>query len=511
MVSLRIDNNSYMISIADKLLLRGLILIITIMSVQCSTTEAEEFEDIIEKEEPKEPEVPVNKITIDISKKLHPIPENSGGVVSCWLMDSDIERPRKTSFANAMKEMGVKYIRFPYGHLADNYLWDADGDWGNTLTPKVATSAQAPAAWDWAVDPATGEFKKDMDFDEYISICKEVGAEPMVVVNILSYKYNNGPTYAQLKETAVEWVRYANITKGYGVKRWAIGNEIDHHSDLISQDEYKALYSDFALAMKAVDPQIMVGPGLLGNWHAALLNHDPENIDFICAHNYLYKYDWRNNDYKGWKNATDILVNNVEKCQNAVNNSSIPDIEIHVTEMNSRPWSNKSDSDDLFRALCYGEMLLNSLTFEDVRATYVWNTHGPWGGEEENAAYNILDMDNNREPRGDIIKLLNENLKGELIDAPRIKGYLRTYGCVDEENKNLKIVVLNKNDKPERVELTLSGSQVKTDGSVQSYSGSGPNDELTTLSDLSQVELVNGVLTSDLPAVSLNVFTIKLK
>jgi len=222
----------------------------------------------------------------------------------------------------------------------------------------------------------------------------------MVVVNILSYKYKNGPTYEQLKETAVEWVRYANITKDYKVKRWAIGNEIDHHHNLISQEEYKALYTDFATAMKEIDPDIWVGPGLLGNWHAALLNHDPGNIDFICAHNYLYKYDWRNQDYEGWKNATDILVNNVEKCQTAVNNSSIPDIEIHVTEMNSRPWSDKSDNDDLFRALCYGEMVLNSICFEDVKATYVWNTHGPWGGENENAPYNILDLDNKREPRG---------------------------------------------------------------------------------------------------------------
>ena len=299
--------------------------------------------------------------------------------------------------------------------------------------------------------------------------------------------------------------------QGYGVKRWAIGNEIDHHSDLISQDEYKALYSDFTSAMKNIDPEIMVGPGLLGNWHAALLNHDPENIDFICAHNYLYKYEWRNDDYKGWKNATDILVNNVEKCQNAVSNSSIPDIEIHVTEMNSRPWSDKSDKDDLFRALCYGEMLLNSLTFEDVKATYVWNTHGPWGGEEENAPYNILDLDNNREPRGDVIKLLNAKLVGKLLEIPRVKGYLRTYACMDEENKKLNIIVLNKNDKTERVEFSMKGSQFTTDVLFQSYTGNGPNDESPALSDASTLVLNDGKLISDLPAVSLNVFSIKLK
>ncbi|WP_200464304.1 hypothetical protein [uncultured Carboxylicivirga sp.] len=465
-------------------------------------------------EEIEEPEGPVpaqQKIVIDVSKRLHAVPQKPGGVVSCWLMDSDIERPRQTSFSDAMKDMGVKYIRFPYGHLADNYLWDADGDWGNTLTPKVATFAQAPAKWEWAVDQTSGEFIKDMDFDEYISICNNVGAEPMVVVNILSYKYKNGPSYEQLKESAVEWVRYANITKGYGVKRWALGNEVDHHSDLLSKEEYMALYSDFASAMKEVDAEIMVGPGLLGNWHAALVSHDPDNIDFICAHNYLYKYDWRNQDYAGWKQASDIMVNHVETAQNAVNNSSIPDIEIHVTEMNSRPWSDKSDNDDLFRALAYGEMLLNATTFEDVKATYVWNTHGPWGGENENTPYNVLDLDNNREPRGDIIKLINENLLEHFVEVPRVKGYLRAYASVDESNENLRLILMNKNDEEETVNISTRFADLPSNYTMISYTGNGPLDEAPVLSDATNIDITDGVMNVELAPVSFNVITLKLK
>lgn len=455
-----------------------LILILTFSGIQCTSVEAEELQEPEENEElPVTPELPKTKITIDASKHLHIIPTNAGGVVSCWLMDSDIERPRNTTFADAMRNLGVKFIRFPYGHLADNYLWDADGDWGNTLTPKVASTAQAPANWEWAVNQSDQSFNKDMDFDEFISICNEIGAEPMVVVNILSYKYKNGPSYEQLKESAVEWVRYANVTKGYKVKRWALGNEVDHHSDFISQEEYKALYTDFATAMKQVDPDIWVGPGLLGNWHAAMLEHDPANIDFVCVHNYLYKYDWRNEDYVGWKHASDILVNNVEKCQNAVNNSSIPEIEIHVTEMNSRPWSDNSDNDDLFRALCYGEMVLNAISFEDVKATYAWNTHGPWGGENEDSPYNILDMDNNPEPRGDVLKLLNENLLDVLLDVSRVNGFIRAYASADTDGKQLKVFLINKNDKAEQTEISIKGFELNQTLKIITYTGSGPYDE----------------------------------
>lgn len=459
-------------------------------------------------DEPDNSEQKINTIQIDVSKRRKEIKANPAGVVACWLKDSDKERQRNTSFTNAMKEMGVKFIRFPYGHLADNYLWDADGDWGNVLTPKVATFSQAPGQWEWAVNQSTGEFIKDMDFDEYISICTKVGAEPMVVVNILSYKYQNGPTYKQLKESAVEWVRYSNITKGYKVKRWALGNEVDHHSDLISQEEYKALYTDFANAMIAVDPDIWVGPGLLGNWHAALLNHDPGNIDFICAHNYLFMYDWRNQNYEGWKNSTDLMMQNVEKCQNAVDNSTVSDIEIHVTEMNSYPWKDNSDNDDLFRALCYGEMVLNACSFEDVKATYVWNTHSPWGGENENAPYNILDLDNNREPRGDITKLINENLLDYFVDVSRVNGFIRAYASVDESNKNLTIILINKNDKPETANIKTLGFILPNTFLIKSYSGNGPYDESPQIKETTITESNVEFLNTELPPVSFNIISI---
>ena len=495
----------------SKYILIYTIFLVGLFAIQCTNSDVDEI--IIEEETGDEnlPRPADTKIVINASKRTHPVSKNPGGVVSCWLMDSDMERPRETSFSDAMKDMGVKYIRFPYGHLADNYLWDADGDWGNTLTPKVATFSQAPAQWEWAVDQTSGEFIKDMDFDEYISICTEVGAEPMVVVNILSYKYKNGPSYEQLKESAVEWVRYANITKGYQVKRWALGNEVDHHSDILPKEEYMTLYSDFASAMKAVDPDIWVGPGLLGNWHSALLSHDPDNIDFICAHNYLYKYDWRNQDYAGWKQATDIMVNHVETAQKAVNNSSIPDIEIHVTEMNARPWSDKSDNDDLFRALAYGEMLLNACSFEDVKATYVWNTHGPWGGENENAPYNVLDLDNKREPRGDIIKLINENLLDYFVEVPRVNGFIRTYASVDEQNEYLRLILMNKNDKEETVNVNTKIADLPSNYTIVSYTGVDAYDEAPVLTESAIVEIESGVMNVELSPVSFNVITLKLK
>src|SRR5690606_8713792 len=99
--------------------------------------------------------------------------------------------------------------------------------------------------------------KEPLDFDEFMAMCQNVGGVPVIVVCYdAMYKTmtTNGtrPTRAQLITSAAEWVRYANITKGYGVRYWAIGNETDYHSDgNPGAWQYATDLIDFSNAMKA--------------------------------------------------------------------------------------------------------------------------------------------------------------------------------------------------------------------------------------------------------------------
>ena len=108
-----------------------------------------------------------------------------------------------------------------------------------------------------------GSFPKGMNFDEYMSLCRSLHLEPLVVVNALSYKYEQGPTLEQLAASAKAWVSYAR-SKNYKVAYWQIGNEVDHHGALITKREYVDAYNQIARAMKDADPTIRVGPGILG-------------------------------------------------------------------------------------------------------------------------------------------------------------------------------------------------------------------------------------------------------
>ena len=151
--------------------------------------------------------------------------------------------------SDLLKAAGVRMMRYPGGSYGDIYHWQ-----DNT----------APGGY---VAPGT-------DFDTFMASVQRVGAQPMLIAN-----YGTGTP-----EEAAGWVRYANVTKGYGAKYWEIGNEnygnghygadweADNHADksAVAYADGVVAYSD---AMKAVDPTVKIGAVLTmpANWPDGLV------------------------------------------------------------------------------------------------------------------------------------------------------------------------------------------------------------------------------------------------
>ena len=179
--------------------------------------------------------------------------------------------------ADLMKDAGVTAMRYPGGSYSDIYHW---------------ADHTAPGGY---VAPNT-------DFDHFMAGVRRAGAQPMVTAN-----YGTGTP-----EEAADWVRYANVEKGYGVKYWEIGNEnygnghygsqweADDHADK-SPAQYATLVRDYAQAMKAVDPTIKIGAvlttpgdwpdgitaaGDAGPWNQVVLSIAGPAIDFGIVHWY---------------------------------------------------------------------------------------------------------------------------------------------------------------------------------------------------------------------------------
>jgi hypothetical protein len=150
--------------------------------------------------------------------------------------------------------MGCTLIRFPGGEVADNYHWQT-----NRLDDTKAFPYEEGA--------------EQMDFDEFMAWLGTIGAAPICVVNLES-GFLHGDVESGVKEAA-EWVRYANVTRKYGVKYWEIGNETDLLGTRYSMtaEQYANAVVRFSQAMKAVDPTIQIGAlGPMSPLHAAPLD-----------------------------------------------------------------------------------------------------------------------------------------------------------------------------------------------------------------------------------------------
>ncbi|MCG8696729.1 MAG: Ig-like domain-containing protein, partial [Bacteroidales bacterium] len=309
--------------------------------------------------------------------------EKPCGAVMCWLTDSDTERTRERTMETSLREMNAGMLRFPYGHLSNNYIWTKDPE--NTtdgLNPFVPVPSVTPGTMDWAVDE-DGYFKNDMDFDEYVALCQNIGAEPVVCVNIMSHVYDSDDhiTIDTLIYYAKEWVRYANVTKGYNIKYWQLGNEQDHHWDIYSLDAFKEDYKKMALAMKEIDADIKTAPGLLQNWNDVFLADCPELVDYVTCHQYLFGEGSDTEAYSAWKDYGHDLIPNVTKNQNFVTSSNNPKLEILVTETGITGGSFPDpQSFNLYKALLLFEMQMELITTANVKSTFFWGTHTPWNG-----------------------------------------------------------------------------------------------------------------------------------
>lgn len=450
-------------------------------------------------------------IAVDFTQVTKPsVAPGAAGLNLCWLLDSDLRRPHTPTMAETLAAMKVGALRFPYGHLADNYLWHTPpyDDVRGGLRPRVASMAEYPGKWDWAVNP-DGSFKAAMDFDEYLDLCARLGARPLVCVNALSWKYPGGPSYQTLKESAAAWVKH-DRTKPYRVAYWQIGNEVDHHRDLLTLDEYVALYRDFAAAMKAVDPAIRMGPGILQQppYYERLLQECPEFVDFVSVHQYMHGQVKSCPDYAGWRDARSTFTFGVERAAKSLAAAGHPRMEMLVTETGVSGPPQLGIVNNTYKALWWFETLMNELTQPQVSYTFYWGTHSPWSYRGEDVepkgdvALALRLRDNARTPTGRIIELVNQHLLDAFVAAERVNGPVRTYAMRSQDGRRLAVLLLNKDDRPADVRVELRGAGAAAIRECSEFLGQTPDDRAPITRAREPLQIAAGVLRGTLSPLS---------
>lgn len=193
----------------------------------------------------------------------------------------------------AFKSIKASIIRWPGGCFADAYHWE-DG-----IGPVELRSRRVNIWWG-------GEESNEFGTDEFIKLCRVVGAEPYICVNVGS----GSPS------EALAWLEYCNYVgntkyarlraenghpEPYNVIYWGVGNENWGCGGSFDPVYYAWEYRRFATFLKQADPRIklVVCGHISRDWNYKVMETLRDFIhlvDYLSIHYYFFRNQQRYGD-----------------------------------------------------------------------------------------------------------------------------------------------------------------------------------------------------------------------
>lgn len=197
------------------------------------------------------------------------------------LMPEDNVHGMRADTLAVLKELNAPVYRWPGGNFVSGYDWkDGIGD------PDKRPPRKNPA---WQ-----GIEHNDFGIDEYMTFCREIATEPLVVVNsglgdvqmaLDELQYANGAA-----DTPMGQLRTQNgHPEPYGVKFWGVGNEMygDWQLGHMPLEDYVKKHNAYVDAMRQMDPSIkIIGVGATGTWSETMLGQCADHMDLLSEHFY---------------------------------------------------------------------------------------------------------------------------------------------------------------------------------------------------------------------------------
>jgi alpha-L-arabinofuranosidase len=464
-------------------------------------------------------------IAVDVAAGLRPVERRIVGINTNYLTDHAGVRSRGQGYEQSLRELGVKSLRYPEGEMADELAWAAPP----YTSPQPTLLRTGPQEWPsndprWVADGTTF-INAPLNFDEFMTYARRVGAEPTLVVAFDSmYKPatpgGTAPTKQQLLDAAVAWVRYANVTRGYGVKYWEIGNEsyLNSYNGGAKASDYARDLVDFARAMKAVDPTIMIGAngpdsqyarGELdsgGAWWQTVLTVAAPVIDFLAVHSYPA---WQWGSYGYYQKHTPVFTGAADAAAAAVATwapQHAQRIRIAVTEMNSADWSkggwSSENNNSLGHAVVLFEMIGAHLLHPQVDMAQVWNTR--WINATTPDLWNTLDAQNAPLATGRAVAIWGQFLQTQMVQTTNT-AMVRAFASYNPANGHLSVFLINKDTSARRATVSLQRYTPVVAGEQWRLSGNGADDMAPRWGKVGGVAASGNQLAVSLDPVSVTV------
>lgn len=197
------------------------------------------------------------------------------------LMPADNVRGMRRDTLALLKELNAPLYRWPGGNFVSGYNWrDGIGD-------RDRRPPRKNPAWQ-------GIEHNDFGTHEFLDFCKELGTEPLIVVNTglgkpaeaaawLEY-VNGAPTTLEGNRRAANGHR-----QPWNVAWWGIGNEMygDWQLGHMPLAEYTVKNNAVVDVMRAIDPRIQtIASGDAGPWSIGMLTECADHMTLISEHFY---------------------------------------------------------------------------------------------------------------------------------------------------------------------------------------------------------------------------------
>ncbi|MEW6237806.1 MAG: alpha-L-arabinofuranosidase C-terminal domain-containing protein [Candidatus Omnitrophota bacterium] len=220
------------------------------------------------------------------------------------LMPTDNVLGMRADTLKLLKELNAPIYRWPGGNFVSGY------DWRDGVGERDQRPPRENLAWK-GVEP------NDFGLDEFIVFCREIGTEPLIVVNsglgkvqnaVDELLYANGDA-----ETPMGKLRAQNGSEEpYNVHWWGIGNEMygDWQLGHMPLEDYVKKHNRFADEMRSADPSIqLIAVGAAGKWSETMLKECADRMDLISEHFYC-------DQQKGLLPHVKQITNNVRRISN---------------------------------------------------------------------------------------------------------------------------------------------------------------------------------------------------
>ncbi len=435
------------------------------------------------------------QLTVDVNRILADVSHQPLGIGLNFVGD----RP---NISKPLQELQVGTLRFA---TSEYYLFDSS----EPKNPKV--SIQDPNLWQVnSFAKPDGTWWGKLSFDDFMAICQATNAEPFIVVGIDAIAYQGNAPHASPEEvlkSAVDWVKYANLVKGYQVRYWEIGNESNlKNSELINwtPEKYAQTVVQFSQAMKAIDSTIKIGANGMRidknqDWWGQIMPIIKDDIDYLVTH----QYSWHKN-YQEWKNSLDEYNYNLKDAVKAIKSHNSK-LRLNVTE-NSSFNPSISHTNNTWKMLHNFEMLGETLSFNQVDYVHFWTSR--WFESDPYAVDNsAFDANYQLTPMGYSLKVWNTFLKKKIVYTTQVSETIRSWASYEPTDNSLSIFLLNKNQVSQNVNINLNSYTNSIDNECWVLKGASPQSRTVTWNKSDSASLKGSKIKTKLEPLSVTVIT----